>query len=195
MRAAAYAGVKTVVAITSNCVLGHGYRVSGKSFPFQYLPVDEEHPRDGEDTYSVSKHFQSEIMFMFARSHGIHAYALRPAGIQRPERQVELSKSQKPVEAWSDWLYAYIDITDVTSALRMCLEAASDLPPYDAYYINAADTTALEDSLEIIREFRPDLLEKVRGDFSGRAAFFSNEKAKRAFGWQAKQSWTRFLEK
>ena len=193
MRAAVLAGVKTVVAITSNCVLGHGYRTSGKPFPFQYLPIDEEHPRDPEDSYSVSKHFQSEIMFMFSRSHGIRSYALRPAGIQRPERQMELAKSVKPVEAWSEWLFGYNDITDVASALRMCLEAASDLPLYDGYYLNAADTTVLDESLDILRRFRPDLLDKLKGDLPGRAAFFSTEKARKAFGWQAKQSWTRFL--
>jgi nucleoside-diphosphate-sugar epimerase len=99
--AAVGVGVRTVVAITSNCVLGHGFRVSGHHFPVQYLPIDEEHPRDPEDSYSVSKHFQSEIMFMFARSHGIRAYAIRPAWIQRPELQKEYLTKVKPTEVLS----------------------------------------------------------------------------------------------
>ncbi len=195
MRAAVNAGVKTVVAITSNCVLGHGFRVSGRHFPVQYLPIDEEHPRDPEDSYSVSKHFQSEIMFMFARSNGIRAYAIRPAWIQRPAVQKAYVEKVKPTEAWSNFVFnGYIDISDIARALRMCLVASSDLPPYDAYYVNARDTLCLEDTMDIIREYRPDLLDKVKGDMPGRSAFFSNEKARRAFGWSAENSWTRFKE-
>ena len=37
IRAAVHAGVKVVVAATSNCVLGHSLRISGKPFPFHYL--------------------------------------------------------------------------------------------------------------------------------------------------------------
>jgi UDP-glucose 4-epimerase len=182
MRAAVQAGVKTVVAITSNCVLGQGYRAPGNPFPFSYLPIDEEHPCYPIDSYSTSKHFQSEIMFMFSRSDGIRSYAIRPAGIQRPESQMEMAKNAKPLEAWSDWIYGYNDISDVTSALKMCLDASSDLPLYDGYYICAADTTAVEDSMDIVRKFRPDLLDKIKGDLPGRSAFFSTEKARKAFG-------------
>lgn len=74
----------------------------------------------------------------------------------------------------------------------MCFEAACDLPLYDGYYLNARDTLCLEDTLDIVNRLRPDLLDKVKGDLPGRSAFFSNEKAKRAFGWQAENSWTRF---
>jgi UDP-glucose 4-epimerase len=105
MRAAVQAGVKTVVAITSNCELGHGFRVSGRDFPVEYLLIDESHPRDPEDSYSVSKHFQSEIMFMFSRSHGIRSYALRPAWIQRPEVQQAFVKNAKPTEKWSNLVF------------------------------------------------------------------------------------------
>lgn len=191
LRAAVQAGVKVVVTATSNCVLGHGGRVSGRPFPIQYLPIDEQHPFDPEDSYSVSKIFQEEIMHSFTRGYGIRSYAIRPAGITRPERQQEIAKNVKPAEAWSDWMYAYVDIGDLARAFRMCLDAYKELPPYDAYYINAADTTLLEDSLDVVRRLRPDLIEKVR-DLPGRASFISAAKAGRAFGWKAENSWTRF---
>ncbi len=191
MRAAVQAGVKVVVAATSNCILGHGGRLSGTPFPIEYLPIDEEHPGDVEDTYSLSKLIQEEIIFAASRASGIRAYAIRPAGIQRPERQQEYARSVQPVQAWSDWMWAYADVADLARAFRMCLEAYRDLPPRDAYFINQADTTALEDSLELVKKFRPDLLGRVRG-LPGRASFISAEKAGRAFGWKPETSWTRF---
>lgn len=130
-------------------------------------------------------------MFAASRAYGIRSYALRPANIQRPERQQDHAKSVKPAQEWTDWMWGYVDIVDLTRAFRMCLEAHKDLPPYDGYYVNAADTTALEDSMDLVRRFRPDLVAKVR-DLPGRAAFISNEKARKAFGWKAENSWTRF---
>ena len=41
--------IKIFVMTGSNCALGHGYRISQRPFPLQYLPVDENHPSDVEE--------------------------------------------------------------------------------------------------------------------------------------------------
>lgn len=191
-RAAVQAGVKTIVAVTSNCVLGHAMRLSDRPFPIYSLPIDEEHPREPEDSYSLSKSFQEQIVEAVTRAYDVRGYSFRPAALYTEERQQEYAQKVKPVEEWStNVLNGYADCADVARALRMCLEASRDLPRYDAYYVNAADTLALEDSLELVRRFRPDLLDRVR-HLPGRSAFISNAKAARAFGWRAEASWTRF---
>src|ERR687888_857263 len=85
LEAARRAGVKTVVAASSNCVLGHGFRISGTPFPIEYLPIDEAHPLDFEDSYSLSKHLNEDTLQAYSRAHGMHCYALRPAGVNRRE--------------------------------------------------------------------------------------------------------------
>lgn len=108
---------------------------------------------------------------MYSRAHGIRAYSLRPARIQRPELQIMRASNVQRTEAFTgEVINGYTDIADATRAVRMCLEAHRELPPYDAYYVNAADTLCPEASLELIEKFRPDLLDKVR-DLPGRAAF------------------------
>jgi nucleoside-diphosphate-sugar epimerase len=192
VRAAVQAGVKVMVAVTSNAVLGHTERISGRPYPIHYLPIDEEHPREPENSYALSKSFQEQIMEAFTRGYGIRSYALRPAWIWRPELQREHAEQVGPTEQWSDRLLnGYVDTGDVARCVRMCLEACLDLPPYDAYYVGAADTVALEDSLELVRRFRPDLVDRVR-DLPGRSSFISSAKAARGFGWKPKNSWTRF---
>ena len=193
MREAVRAGVKVVVTITSNCVLGHIMRISDRPFQISYLPVDEEHPQDPEDSYGLSKSFQEQIMDAWSRAYGIRAYALRPSWLVRPEIQQAHAANPEPTDAWTDEvLNGYSDIGEVAKALRLCLEAHNDLPRYDAYYINAPDIWAPEETLELLRKLRPDLLDKVRGDLSSRKAFISNEKARKAFGYQPENSWTRF---
>ena len=198
MEAARRQGVKVVVAATSNCVLGHleSYRFSGQRFPIDYLPVDEQHPKHAEDTYSLSKQFQEEIMHAFSRAFGIRTYAIRPAGVARVERQIDFARSYQPPERWDQAFNGYADIRDLARAFRMCMEAGLDgtLPPFDDYYINNADTWSLENSREMVARLRPDLAHLAQG-LVGRQSLISAAKAERAFGWTAQHSWTEQLPK
>lgn len=186
------AGVRTVVAASSNCVLGHGRRQSGRPFPIAYLPVDEAHPFDIEDSYSLSKKVDEDLLEMYAKAFGMHCYAIRPAGIQRIEAGEAFARSYKQPAEWSDWLFAYIDIRDMARAFRMCLEAADRMPPFEAFYCNAADTRLLEDTRSFVARVRPDLLPKLR-EVEGRQSLISAAKAGRMFGWRPEHSWTEFL--
>jgi nucleoside-diphosphate-sugar epimerase len=186
------AGVETVVAASSNCVLGHGFRISGRPFPIDYLPVDEAHRLDFEDSYSLAKHLNEDTMAAYSRAYGIHCYALRPAGVQRREMLEAFAKDYEQPEEWSDWLFAYVDIRDMARAFRMCLEASGRLPPFEAFFCNAADTRLLEDTRSYIARHRPDLLPKLR-NLEGRQSLISCQKAKRLFGWEPEHSWTEFL--
>jgi nucleoside-diphosphate-sugar epimerase len=192
MRAAVNAGVKVVIAMTSNAVLGHTERSSGRPFAIRYLPIDEDHPRDPESSYALSKCAQEQVLEAFARLRGIRSYALRPSWIWRPELQREHAAHVTATEEWSEGLLnGYVDMEDVARCVQMCLSAYRDLPPYDAYYLSAADTIAREDSLGLVRRLRPDLIGKIR-DLPGRSSFISPAKAARAFGWKPESSWTRF---
>jgi UDP-glucose 4-epimerase len=194
LEAAKRTGVKAVVAATSNCVLGHGFRLSDRPFPVEYLPLDESHPLDFEDSYSLSKHVKEDIMAAYSRSYGLRCYGIRPASIMRPEMLENYAKTQTAPQEWSEWFFGYNHISDVARAFTLCLEAglAGDLPPYDNYFVNAADTLALEDTRDLVARLRPELLPKLR-DISGRQAFISTKKAEKAFGWKPEHSWTEYL--
>jgi UDP-glucose 4-epimerase len=194
LEAARRAGVKVIVAATSNCVLGHGFRLSDRPFPVQYLPLDEAHPLDFEDSYSLSKHVKEDVMAAYSRAYGLRCYGIRPASIMRPEMQETYARDYQPPTEWSEWFFGYNDIRDVARAFTLCLEAgiAGDLPPYDNYFVNAADTLALEDSRSLVERLRPDLLPKLSA-MSGRQAFISTAKAEMALGWKPEHSWTEYL--
>ena len=50
LQAALRRDIEIVVMTGSNCALGHGFRISDRPFPIRYLPVDEDHPTDPEDS-------------------------------------------------------------------------------------------------------------------------------------------------
>jgi UDP-glucose 4-epimerase len=191
--AAVQAGVKTLVMTGSNCAFGHGYRISENPFPIKYLPLDEKHPSDVEDSYSYSKHVGEELLASFTRAYGIRTYVTRPAGICPPERLQRMAETAKPVTEWSDWMWGYVPSEDYAELQRIIMEKAESLPPHDVYVANGLDSTALEPSMELIAKYRPNLLSVAK--LEGHQAFFSTAKAQAVLGWSAKHSWRDYLKK
>lgn len=188
MQAAIEAGVQTVVMAGSNCALGHGFRISDTPFPLQALPIDENHPCYPEDSYSYSKRAGEDLLASFTRAFGIHTYVTRISGICPPERRQQMADNVKPAEGWNPWMWCWVGSEDVAGAHRLLMEAADELPPYDVYYLNADDTSALEPSLELVEHFNPKIL-PLAERMTGHQSFFSNAKLKQAVGWQHKTSW------
>ena len=187
-------GIKTFVMTGSNCALGHGGRISAVPFPVHYLPIDEDHPSDVEDSYSYSKHVGEELLASYTRAYGIRTYALRSAGVCAEERRRGLAEHAGPAGEWDPWMWNWVSSEDLASAHRLLMEQADRLPPHGVYFCNADDSTALEPSRELVAKFRPDLLPVVR-DLDGHAALLSNRKLREAVGWEHKLSWRKLLQK
>ncbi len=194
MQAAVRADVKIVVMAGSNCALGHGYRISSTPFPFRALPVDETHPCYPEDSYSYSKRAGEDLLASYTRAYGIRTYVTRPAGISPPERRQSMAENTRPASGWDSWLWNWVGSEDVASAHRLLMEAADELPAHDVYFLNSDDTSALQPTHELVESFKPDLMPLfVEGYMKDHQAFLSNEKLKRAVGWEHKTSWRELL--
>jgi len=193
LQAAVAAEVGTFVMTGSNCALGHGFRISGTPFPFRYLPVDEAHPTNVEDSYSFTKWAGEELLASFTRAYGLRTYALRSAGICDEARRREMARTASPAGGWTDWLWAWVGSEDVASAHRLLMERAADAEPHGVYYCNGDDTSALEPSRELVERLRPDLLPGA-GELPGQASFFSNQALKDAVGWEHQTSWRVYRE-
>jgi UDP-glucose 4-epimerase len=185
--------VRTFVMTGSNCALGHGGRISGEGFPIHYLPIDEDHPCDVEDSYSYSKLAGEMLLSSYARAYGMRTYALRSAGICAEERRKAMARDAGPTSGWSDWMWAWIGSEDLASAHRLLMEKADSLPPHGVYFCNGDDSTALEPTMELVQRFRPDLLPHCRG-LEGHASLLSNRRLREAVGWEPRTSWRQYLE-
>ncbi len=192
LHAAVEAGVKVFVMTGSNCFYGHGFRISNTPFPFQSLPIDENHPCYPEDSYSFSKGAGEGLLATYSRAYGIHTYVTRPAGIRTESQRQQIAKEASPTQEWDPWLWSWVGSEDLAHAHRLLLEAAPQLPLHDVYLVNADDTTALEPSLELVERFHPELLSVV-DKLTGHQAFFNCDKIKKMVGWQHKTSWRRYL--
>jgi len=188
LQAAVERQIGVFVMTGSNCALGHGMRISGSEFPFQYLPVDEAHPSDVEDSYSYSKLVGEELLASYTRAYGMRTYAVRAAGICPPDRRAKMAANAGPASQWNPWLWAWVGSEDVASAHRLLMERADEIEPHGAYFCNAGDTSAVEPTRELIERLKPDLLGLVR-DLEGCGSLLSNRKLRETVGWEHRTCW------
>jgi nucleoside-diphosphate-sugar epimerase len=191
LEAAREAGVRRVVLASSNCALGHCFRVSGRPFEAKYFPFDEAHPSTVEDNYGLSKLVNEQTLETYSRAYGFQCVALRLNWCWGPaEIQWRMTQPFNPANHVAEF-WAYVDMRDVALAFRLALEAApSTLPPFGAYFISAPDTMADELSAELVARFYPQYTSLAEG-LKGHETFFSWQAAQRALGYTPQYSWRR----
>jgi nucleoside-diphosphate-sugar epimerase len=195
LQAALQHDVGLFVMTGSNCALGHCFRISEGPFPLDYLPVDEEHLSDVEDSYSYSKLAGELLLESYTRSYGMRTYAVRAAWIRDVDGRHGLAENAKPATGWSNGMWAWVGSEDVASAHRLLMEQAESLPHHDTYFCNADDTLALEPSMTLIEQYRPEALALVTDPDAlvEHGAFFSTQKLREAVGWRHTTSWRQYL--
>lgn len=163
---------------------------NGARYP--YLPLDERHQADLVNSYTYTKVVGEMMLRWFTNAHPIQAVSIKPAWNWTPEQSRQHAQDVSPVTAWSPWLWHYVDIRDVAWAHRLACDALDRLPRFDAFIVHAADTYCLEDSRDLVARLRPDILATTPVYLQGRQAFYSTEKARNAFGFAPRYSWTDF---
>ena len=181
----------------SNCATGHGYRISKNDFPINYLPIDEEHPVDVEDSYSYSKFAGELLLDSYARSYGIKCYAIRSGWILNEEmREKNAPRFSEPVQSLYSVFNPWVAFEDCSMAHIKIMEKAADgeLPVYANYYCHADETVASEPTMDIIKKFRPDLLSRLKNPLPGFTPFMSNQKLKNHTGWTHNHTWRVYVK-
>ena len=193
LQAAVRSDIGIFVQTGSNCALGHGFRFSGRPFDVKYLPIDEDHPCDPEDSYSFSKLTGERLLESYSKAYGMHCYALRAAGINDEAHRINIAKSAKPQTEWTEWMYPWVASEDLASAHRLLMEKANSITPFGAYFCNNDDTHILEPTMEMIEKYRPDLVKLVHGGIKDHDTLFSNKKLKKVVGWKPEKTWRQYL--
>jgi nucleoside-diphosphate-sugar epimerase len=184
LEACRLAGVKRFLCASSINAFGTFYwRVSGKPPIYKTMPLTEEFEVVHEDAYSLGKHVNEITCGTFSRAFGITTAAFRFAGVWGDDGYETLRKNvQKPTEKWDDGLYQWVHRSDIVRGIRQALEK-TDLPAHGVYTLGAADTTAPEPTLELLKKFRPDLAANVTAPLPDRAPLLSIARAQRTFGY------------
>jgi len=189
LQAALRSDINIFVHTGSNCALGHGFRISERPFEIKYLPIDEFHPSDVEDSYSFSKLVGEQLLESYAKTYGMHCYSIRAAGITDSAGRERMRTQATSPGEWSEWMYPWIASEDLASAHRLLMEQAGTIVKFGAYYCNNDDTHLIEPTMDVIRKFRPDLIPLIREPLEGHSTLFSNKLLKATVGWKPTMTW------
>jgi nucleoside-diphosphate-sugar epimerase len=182
-------GVKRFTCASSVNAFGTIYwRLSGKPPVYTSMPLTEAYPPVPEDAYSLSKYVNEETCAAFHRAYSLTTAAFRFAGVWSLEMyERTMAAGLKPTAQWNDDLYQWVHLNDIATGIRQCLEAPN-LPGHGVYYLGAADTRCPEPTMDILRQFRPDLAANVTEPLEGRAPLVSIRHAQQTFGYAPKYS-------
>jgi len=176
-------GIRRVVSTSSTGILGWVYRE--RDFLPAYLPIDEDHPINPQDSYGLSKKVSEDIARSYADRSDMETIALRPSGVMTPEQLVELRAAggRNPARFG---LGDYVDLRDLARAYRLAVERP--LSGWNVAFVVADDSNFPIPLSEVLPKLMPGLGELAK-DLTGTMSGISNVRAKKLLGWQPEHSW------
>ncbi|MEV0586065.1 NAD(P)-dependent oxidoreductase [Nonomuraea sp. NPDC050310] len=191
--AATALGVPKLIVASSPTVIGYG---SPGGWSPAYLPIDEEHPLQPWNAYSLSKAVAEQTMRTFARTSPTRMAAVRPCFVIAPEEwegaptqsgHTVRERLDRPEIAGVS-LFNYVDARDAADLLITLLDRLPELPNGEVFFAGAADALARDPLGEVLPRVIPSTAGFAAG-LTGSAPAFSSAKAERLLGWHAKRSW------
>jgi nucleoside-diphosphate-sugar epimerase len=186
LEAAAEAGVRRVVFASSDSSLGFVF--SPTPMMPQFLPVDENHPRNPRDPYGLSKLLGEELCRSATGRYGMDTVCLRFCWVWFEDTCAQWQQILKgDPAAFARGLWGYVDVR-VARSCRLALEVPGQMG-HTAMFITAADTFADIPTRELIERDFPGVT--VTKDAYFHAPFrslFDTSHAARAIGYEAAYS-------
>lgn len=179
-------GVRRVLNASSINAFGSFYwRVQPTAPIRSRMPLIEDEPRVPEDPYSLSKGISEDIGWTYRRAFGIEAINLRFAGVvHEPQYARLLEEGLPPSRAWADDLWSWVHVRDWMDGIAAAVETPASTS--EPIVLGAADTRAPEQTLELIRRFRPEFLSELREPLPGRSPLLSITRARAFLGYEPK---------
>ncbi|KAF8609695.1 NAD(P)-binding protein [Ceratobasidium sp. AG-I] len=175
LQAAANLGMRHVVLASSINAIGALFSNDPK---YEYFPLDEKHPYNPEDGYSVGKHILEIQAAAFARRYpymSISCLRFHFVTSERPDYSNQLdAEIRKDMWAW----------TDLRAAGRACMLGLEvEWTGAEVFYIVAPKHCAGKyDALELAAQFYPET--KVASTMRSDRGFYDCSKAQRLLGWE-----------
>jgi nucleoside-diphosphate-sugar epimerase len=178
-------GIKRVVTLSSEAVLGWAPGSWEREHVPQYLPIDEDHPCRPQDCYGLSKLATEAIARSYTDKCGMETVLLRAPWIVSPQQLLELRRSngRKPGRFA---LYHYVDVRDLALACRLAAELP--LEGSSILFVGSGDSLVAEPLCSLYPRLLPAIGNKAQA-LTGSQSAVSIERAKDVLGWSPRHFW------
>ena len=186
--AATRAGVRRVVSFSSECAVGQCFQRVSR--PPRYLPIDESHPLEPQDAYSLSKQLGEDIARGFHRGGGPSVVILRPTWVMfpMPASQLEARRELAHGDMW-----CWVAPDDVAQATVSAVRYQTD---FDTFFLGAPNTLCEAPTLDLLRArwgALPDLRDPGFYAADPTAGIYDSCKAGQKLGFTPTRDWRALL--
>ena len=170
----------------------------GESAP-EYLPVDDQHPRNATRPYGLSKCFGEDLCRSMTRRTGIATVVLRPVAVWTRPMYEEIWRARQvdPTYEWSPFweLGGFVDARDVATAVEAALAVAPGT--HERVLLCSSDISASEPTLAMVDRLLPHTAWRpgAREEFGPTpwASLFDTSAAQATLGWAPIHTWQAWL--
>ena len=178
-------GIRRVVTMSSEAVLGWAPGSWEREHVPAYLPIDEDHPVGAQDAYGLSKLACEAIARSYAARSGMETVILRPPWIVSPE-ELDGLRQVGGVAPARFGLYHYIDSRDLAAACRAAIERP--LTGTHTLFVGSGETTVAEPLSTLYPRLMPAIGDKAEA-LTGVRGPVSTERARSLLDWAPRYSW------
>jgi UDP-glucose 4-epimerase len=183
--AASRLGIRNVVTMGSEAVLGWSPTGWVREVTPAYLPIDEDHPLRPQDAYGVSKQAAEVVVRSFTERSELNALILRPPRLVSPH-ELEALHASDGINPVRFGLFHYMDVRDLAELCRRALERP--LSGYNALFVGSGESLVREPLCTLLPRLMPAVGDKAAALTGGLGAV-SIDRAMRMFDWTPKYSW------
>jgi len=189
LRAAADSRVKKVVLASSTAAFGFIY--AAKLWAPDYLPLDEQHPSNPQDSYGLSKVLGEKIAdSIVSVSRGMTISSLRFPGVNFDLTYESFRDRWRNPPARANGFWTYIDARDAATTCRLALEAK--FTGHEVFIASAPKNCMIQPTLELVKKYLPKgtKIKKVAGTHW---SCVDSAKARRVLGFKPAHIWQDYI--
>jgi nucleoside-diphosphate-sugar epimerase len=189
LRAASDSKVKRVVLASSTAAFGFIY--AAKLWAPDYLPLDEQHSSNPQDSYGLSKVLGEKIADSIVSVHrDMTVSSLRFPGVNFDLSYESFRERWRNPPARASGFWTYIDARDAATTCRLALEAK--FTGHEVFIASAPKNCMIQPTVELVKKYLPKgaKIKKVAGTHW---SCVDSAKARRVLGFRAAHVWQDYI--
>lgn len=189
LRAASDSKVKKVVLASSTAAFGFIY--AAKLWAPDYLPLDEQHSSNPQDSYGLSKVLGEKIADSIVSVHrDMTVSSLRFPGVNFDLSYESFRERWRNPPARASGFWTYIDARDAATTCRLALEAK--FTGHEVFIASAPKNCMIQPTVELVKKYLPKgaKIKKVAGTHW---SCVDSAKARRVLGFRAAHVWQDYI--
>ncbi len=189
LRAAADSRVKRVVLASSTAAFGFIY--AARLWAPDYLPLDEAHPSNPQDSYGLSKVLGEKIADSIVSVHrDMTISSLRFPGVNFDLTYESFRERWRNPPARASGFWTYIDARDAATACRLALEAK--FTGHEIFIASAPNNCMIQPTLELVKKYLPRGA-KIKKTAGTHWSCVDSAKARRVLGFKPAHVWQDYI--